>query len=86
MPRDEPQWRLFGPDWKKTLNDDGDDVFDSAIGHLDEASYQVVDQAKEGDHHPGHQEASLALVKGGGGYCHEDNAAIILDYWKEYNW
>ena len=63
MPRDEPQWRLFGPDGKNN-EDDGDDDYDDGIGHLDEVIYQVVDQAKEGDHHPGHQEACLALVEG----------------------
>ena len=86
MPRDEPQLRLFGPDGKNNEDDaGGDDDDDGDIGNLDEAIYQVVDQAKEGDHHPGHQEANLALVEGGG-YCHEDNAAIILDYRKDSDW
>ena len=84
MPRDEPQLRLFGPDGKNNEDDAGGDDDDGGISNLDEAIYQVVDKAKEGDHHPGHQEASLALVEGGS-YCHEDNDAIILDYRKEYD-
>ena len=65
MPRDEPQLRLFGPDGKNNEDDaGGDDDDDGDISNLDEAIYQVVDQAKEGDHQPGHQEACLALVEG----------------------